>query len=69
MNHHHYQSNETTDSQQLHRAQHTVTTLSIELVLPSWFIIKFTGTVDFKIEYFCLTNPITLSTCMRTRDS
>ena len=60
----------TIDSQQLHRAAQKVTILSIQLQYSlALHIIKLIGRVELKILYFCLNSPITLSTCMRTRDS
>ena len=50
-----FQSNETTESQHLHRAQ-LVTTLSITLIsCVSEHIIEIIGNVDCKMVYFCLT--------------
>ena len=59
-----------TDSQQLHKAQQTVTILSVTLSsYLSLHIIMFIGSVDSKMVYFCLNNPITLSTCILTHES
>ena len=63
-----FNSNGTTDSQQLHRAEHTVTTLSLTLVSPS-VIIKLMGSVDCRMVYFCLRTPIILSTCILNCES
>ena len=64
------QSNGTTDSQQLQRAEHTVTILSIMLQLSSWVhIIILIGRVDSNIVNYCRRSLITLSTCIRTRES
>ena len=60
-----FYSNGTTESQQLHKTQRIGTTLSIILEsLSSVHITKFIGIVSLSIEYFCLTKPITHSTCI-----
>ena len=59
-----------TDSQQLHKAQQTNKILSVTLSSHlSLHIIMFIGSVDSKKVYFCLNNPITLSTCILTHES
>ena len=63
-------SNGIMDSQQLHKQQHTVTILSIRLYSEfSSHIIIFIGSVDSNMVYFCLSSPITRSTCILTRES
>ena len=62
-----YQSNETTELQTLHRAQHTVTISSINTCsLPDRSVTKSIGKVPLKIGYFCRTHPITHSTWILT---
>ena len=58
------------DSQWLHKAQATKTTLSIvETSVSPLHMIMLIGKVDWRIVYFCLTNPMTHSAWILLRDN
>ena len=61
-----FYSKGTTDSQQLHKAQQTVTIKLYSLLSD---IIIFIGNVDSSRVYFWRSKPITCSTCILTLDS
>ena len=60
------------ESQQLQRAEQMTAILSMVLTSSGQsgsHIIRLIGRVELKILYFCLSIPITRSTCIHTRAS